>query len=139
MDTYGVIDLRKSELFFETLALVAFVITVGVLALPAMDGLIMPQEPDEIIIRMYVQEYLGFDSNETVIKKGETVKLVLISMDVAHGFIIPELDINSGIILPGEKKVIEFTPEEEGEYTFMCSVKCSATHSLMRGKIIVEE
>ena len=125
-------------MFFETLALVAFVITVGVLALPAMDGLIMPQEPDEITIRMYVQEYLGFDSNEIVVKKGETVKLVLIAMDVGHSFVVPELRINSGLVLPGEKKLIEFTPEEEGEYEIMCGVQCSPYHSQMRGWFIVE-
>jgi heme/copper-type cytochrome/quinol oxidase subunit 2 len=130
--------LEKHEWLYESIALIAFIITVGFLALPVMGDIINPQDPDEIVVRMYVEDYLGFDPDEIVVKKGETVKLVLISMDVGHSVVIPELGIDTGTILPGEKKVIEFTPQEAGVYMFKCNTECSSLHHFMRGKLIVE-
>ncbi|MFQ6134458.1 MAG: cupredoxin domain-containing protein [Nitrososphaerales archaeon] len=130
--------MEKHEWFFESIALISFIVTMGFLALPVMGDIINPQEPNEIVVHMYVEDYLGFDPDEIVVKKGETVKLVLISMDVGHSLIIPELGIDTGTILPGEKKVIEFTPQEAGVYTFKCNTECSSIHHFMRGKLIVE-
>jgi len=51
------------------------------------------------------------------------VTLVIRNVDaVSHGFYLPEMDVNAGVIKAGEVKEITFTPETAGEFTFYCSV-----------------
>ncbi len=73
------------------------------------------------------------------VKKGQKVRLHITSADVAHGFRIGELGVDAGVIEPGKWQVIEFTPDEAGEYTFTCNIRCSPRHADVRGKIIVDE
>jgi len=79
----------------------------------------------------------GWEPRTIIVKKGETVKLVIKSMDMTHGFLIAELGIDTGPIKPGYEKVIELTFDKVGEYIFYCSVYCSPSHNKMTGKIIV--
>ncbi|MFW6134853.1 MAG: cupredoxin domain-containing protein [Elusimicrobiota bacterium] len=80
----------------------------------------------------------GFDPEKIYVMEDEKVKIIAKSKDVTHGFGISELNINQEIP-PNEEKVIEFTPEEPGEYQFRCTVYCGSGHSRMKGKLIVKE
>jgi len=79
----------------------------------------------------------GWNPGEIIIRSGERVRLVIRSMDMSHGFQIPELGIDAGVIKPGYETVIEVSFERPGEYTFYCSVYSSPLHYKMIGKIVV--
>lgn len=124
-------------MFWEVVAGILVIIALGAVSLPILDNLLSQKGPNEIVIRMYIQESGGYDPSVIKLKKGEPVRLVLIDMDVAHGFRCWDLGIDAGVVTA--KKVIEFTPEQEGIYTFYCSVYCSPSHQDMIGTIIVED
>jgi cytochrome c oxidase subunit 2 len=56
---------------------------------------------------------------------------------VMHGFTVPALGVETREISAGHQVVVEFTPEEIGEYDFYCTVWCSDHHLQMRGVIEV--
>jgi hypothetical protein len=77
-------------------------------------------------------------SNVLRVKQGEFITLRLSSMDVVHGFSIPEYNI-SEIINPGETIVVEFSADRTGEFEFYCTARsCGPGHIDMRGKLVVE-
>lgn len=95
-------------------------------------------EPNTIDITLRAYEKGGFTPDRVVVKQGETVRLRLISEDVTHGFIIGGLGIDAGVIEPGKPVIVEFTPENKGEFSYVCSVRCSPMHSRIRGMLVVE-
>lgn len=70
------------------------------------------------------------------LKKGETYRLHLSSLDLQHGFSVYPINMNF-MVLPGYVYVLTITPTEEGEYTVLCNEYCGVGHHLMVGKIIV--
>lgn len=77
-----------------------------------------------------------FEPSTIEVNKGDRVKLVVTSIDVPHGFSVPEYGINERLD-PGKPVTIEFTADKEGTFTAFCSVFCGSGHSGMKGKIIV--
>lgn len=76
-----------------------------------------------------------FEPSEIIVKKGETVKLIMKSVNnVGHGIQVPALKINLT-----EREPEVFTAYNPGEYEGRCSVLCGAGHSVMSFKVIVEE
>jgi heme/copper-type cytochrome/quinol oxidase subunit 2 len=76
--------------------------------------------------------------NEIRVKQGETVTLRLTSMDVVHGFTLPEYNV-SEILYPGDMVTVEFLADESGEFEFYCSAQsCGRGHLEMKGTLIVE-
>ena len=129
---------NKHPIIWEIVALGSLIIALAFIFLPMLDATLMQTEPQEIVVRMSIYESGGFDPDEIRVKKGEPVRLILISMDVTHVFVIEALGINTGEIHPGQQVVVEFTPETEGVYLFKCATNCSPYHHFMRGKLIVE-
>lgn len=79
-----------------------------------------------------------FDPNEIRVKKGETVKIKLTSTDMMHDFVIDELDVKSTIAKTGETTMVEFTPNQVGEFEFYCSVGQHRKNGMF-GTLIVTE
>jgi len=130
--------LMQNWKFWELLALVLLIGGMVVtIATPLFDEVLLPRTSEEIIIRMYVEESGGYDPDVITVKKGETVKLILISMDMTHSFVIPELEINSGPVHPGKRTEIEFVPFVDGVYSFHCITSCSPMHIFMNGELVV--
>jgi plastocyanin len=79
-----------------------------------------------------------YNPEEIRVKVGENVKIELISKDMMHDFNIDELGVKSPVTLAGETTIIEFTPQEIGEFEYYCSV---ANHKAMGqvGRLVVEE
>lgn len=71
------------------------------------------------------------------VRQGEKVRLKIKSVDVDHGFAIPDFKVNE-TLSPGKETVIEFVADKKGEYAFFCSVVCGQGHRDMKGKLIVE-
>lgn len=79
-----------------------------------------------------------FKPNIIRVKKGETVKLTLISVSMVHDFNIDELEIKIPLTKSGNSSTVEFTADKVGEYEFYCSV---GSHRALGqiGKLIVIE
>ena len=79
--------------------------------------------------------------NPAIIKvsPGDTVRFILSSQDITHGFAINELGINRTIY--ADTKVMQevvIPPDmPEDTYTMYCSVFCGMGHPILKGKIIV--
>ena len=78
-----------------------------------------------------------FEPAEVRVKHGEKIVLKIKSVDVDHGFALPDFDV-SVKLKPGFEETVEFTADKKGEFTFFCNVLCGQGHRDMKGKLIVE-
>lgn len=78
-----------------------------------------------------------FSPSTIKVKKGETVKLTVVSTDVAHGFSLPDFGVNKKFGA-GETITAQFVADKTGSFSFTCNVFCGAGHKDMRGTLIVE-
>ncbi len=72
------------------------------------------------------------------LKKDQTYRLHVSSVDIQHGFSLQPMNMNFQI-LPGYDHVLTITPTMAGDYQIVCNEFCGIGHHLMTGKIIVEE
>lgn len=79
-----------------------------------------------------------FEPARLMFKKGDNVRLKIKSTDVDHGFAIPEFGVAVDL-KPGEEKVVEFTVDKIGAFTFYCNVYCGKDHKEMKGVLVVNE
>lgn len=93
------------------------------------------QEPKVIEI---TAKRFAFTPNEITLKKGETVKLRIISEDVTHGLYLKPLKIDTDIE-PGKTTDIAVTPQTAGKFTAICDHFCGVNHGNMKMTIVVEE
>ena len=133
---------REEFILWSIIALVLLAIPLGALYTAFngkyLNGVYLDEKGVKTIyVYGWTHEEGGWDPSEIVVKAGEKVRLVIRSMDMAHGLQIPDLGIDTGVIKPGYEYVIEVTFDKPGEYTFYCSVYCSPLHYKMMGKIIV--
>lgn len=78
-----------------------------------------------------------FDVNDLHVPVGEEVLVSLKSMDVLHGFYLPNLRVKQDAV-PGMKIPVWFRPMKEGEYDIPCSQLCGWGHYKMTGRLVVE-
>lgn len=77
-----------------------------------------------------------FTPSTITVNKGDQVVINTVSLDVTHGFSLPEYNIVE-TINPGSTTTIRFTADKAGQFTFSCSVYCGSGHSSMSGTLIV--
>ncbi|MDR5694469.1 MAG: cupredoxin domain-containing protein [Armatimonadota bacterium] len=97
-----------------------------------------PEGVREITVIIHTFEHGGFQPARIVVRKGERVRLKLMSYDVTHSFQLLDYDIDTDLIFPGQPVVVEFVASEEGTFPFQCNIKCSPSHQNMVGQLIVE-
>jgi heme/copper-type cytochrome/quinol oxidase subunit 2 len=91
----------------------------------------------EIKIEAY---QFGFQPDVINVKKGENIRLIFTSRDVAHGvFITDGIDMATKTFGRGQTEIIEFTANKTGTFNMQCSVYCGDGHPQMKGRIIVSE
>jgi cytochrome c oxidase subunit 2 len=74
------------------------------------------------------------------LKKGESYRIHLSSVDLQHGFSLPQEIMSLNFqVLPGYIYVVTLTPKEAGEFPVVCNEYCGIGHHTMVGKIIVKE
>lgn len=78
-----------------------------------------------------------FEPSTITVNKGDTVKLHITSVDVTHGFGLPEFGVNENLE-PGKAVDVDFVADKTGTFTFFCSVYCGGGHSHMKGQLIVK-
>ncbi|TBH20056.1 cytochrome C oxidase subunit II [Thermus thermamylovorans] len=72
------------------------------------------------------------------LKKGETYRLRVASVDYPHGFSLYPHEWSLQLY-PGYEWVYPFTPTRAGEYALICNDYCGLGHHAMVGRILVEE
>ncbi len=98
-----------------------------------------PQKPEETVKEFkIIMEKFTFTPSTITVNKGDTVKLTITSLDVTHGVVIPEFNINVQA-KKGETETVEFIADKAGTFTFYCAVYCGSGHSEMKGTLIVNE
>ena len=78
----------------------------------------------------------NFTPSTIEVNEGDTVKLTITSIDVTHGFSLPEFGVD-GRLEPNQTTTVEFIADKVGTFTFACNVLCGAGHSTMNGTLIV--
>jgi cytochrome c oxidase subunit 2 len=90
---------------------------------------------------------LGIDSNDAhgkddvvtsalVLPAGREVDLALRSLDVIHGFSVPEMRLKQNTV-PGQTMHIHFTPAVPGTYAILCTQVCGMGHYRMTSTLRV--
>jgi cytochrome c oxidase subunit 2 len=74
---------------------------------------------------------------EIRVKRGQKVELTVSTLDVQHGFSIPDLGIKEPV-QKGRPAVITFTADRAGEFPVQCAIICGSGHDDMRARLIVE-
>ncbi len=77
-----------------------------------------------------------FSPSTITVNKGDKVRLLVTSVDVAHGIGLSDFGVSS-FINPGKQTVIEFVADKQGTFSFFCNVACGVGHGNMRGTLIV--
>ena len=90
--------------------------------------------------RPKVYPYTTLDPAEYVLKmkKGQTYRLHISSMDLQHGFSLQPLNMNFQV-LPGYDHVLTITPTSSGVFPIICNEFCGIGHHTMTGRIVVVE
>lgn len=68
---------------------------------------------------------------------GDKVELHVESVDITHGFMLPDFGINE-VLEPHNDVHIEFIADKKGTFAFSCSVPCGRGHGGMNGQLIVK-
>jgi cytochrome c oxidase subunit II len=80
----------------------------------------------------------SFTPAEITLKKGETVKLRLISDDVAHSLVVPALKINAPMV-KSHPTEITVTPDSTGDFHGQCGKFCGSGHGSMLFTVHVKD
>lgn len=92
--------------------------------------------PREVVIKMTVKRF-EFSRKTIVVKKGVPVVIEITSLDVPHGFAVPDFHARAEIVLPGKATQVRFTPDKTGEFPFLCDIFCGDKHEELEGRLIV--
>jgi cytochrome c oxidase subunit 2 len=75
-------------------------------------------------------------ASELVLPLNREVDLQLRSLDVIHGFFVPEMRLKQNAV-PGATLHVHFTPIREGIYPILCSQVCGSGHARMQARMRV--
>jgi nitrite reductase (NO-forming) len=80
----------------------------------------------------------SFSPSTLNVNKGDTVVVTFVnSGTLPHNFSIPDLNVSSQAIQPGEQTKVTFTPSQAGTFSFMCTIPGHADRGMV-GSIIVK-
>ena len=74
---------------------------------------------------------------EIRVKQNEPVRLAGSTLDVQHGFEIPQLGVSEPVN-PGKPAEIALDTSRKGTFKVQCGVMCGAHHDEMRAAVVVE-
>jgi cytochrome c oxidase subunit 2 len=86
------------------------------------------QEPDRTI-EIHARRY-AFSPSDITIKKGETVRLKLVSDDVTHSLQVKGLGVDQ-TISKGHPAEITVMPKQDGDFQGQCGHFCGSGHGKM--------
>ena len=120
---------------YSTLIAIMAVLAAGAIALVRPGAAKADQGPR--VVEVHAKRF-GFAPNVITMKKGETVKVHLVSEDVTHGFFSKPLKVDE-VVAPDTPVDITLAPTAAGKYTVICDHFCGAGHGNMGMTVVVEE
>ena len=91
----------------------------------------------EAVIPMTVKRF-EYSPREIRLKKGVPVVLEITSLDVPHGFNLPDFGVRADVV-PGMPARVRLVPDKVGAFTFRCDVFCGGGHEDLDGTVVVSE
>lgn len=85
-----------------------------------------------------VAQAWAFNPREIEVPAGATVKFVITSRDVIHGFHVERTNLNA-MVIPGQITRVSYTFEEPGEHLIVCHEYCGAGHHNMYATLRITE
>jgi heme/copper-type cytochrome/quinol oxidase subunit 2 len=73
------------------------------------------------------------------VHRGDIVRLLITSEDVAHGFRIEALGVEVVPVRAGKYQVVEFVADQSGTFEYICNLTCGPSHDEIKGLLIVED
>lgn len=104
-------------------------------ALAAFSSQPLKAAPEVIQIQAKCYQY---SPKEIHLKKDVPVVLQITTVDKAHGFYVPDMNIDA-TAKPGKPAEVTITPTKSGIFPFSCDVFCGTGHDGMEGKVIVTD
>jgi len=104
----------------------AVLLVLGTLAHPS--SRLWAQEAGQTI-EVHAKRF-SFEPAEITVKKGETVKLHLVSDDVPHSLLIKDLGVNQQVS-KGHPADVTFTADKVGDFQGKCGRFCGSGHGSM--------
>ena len=96
-----------------------------------------PNDQGERVVPIKVKRF-EYMPKEVTLKKGVPVVLELKSLDVPHGFNLPDLGVRADV-LPGQTARVHIVPKHTGRFVFHCDIFCGTGHEDLEGAIVVKE
>lgn len=94
------------------------------------------QAPQSRRVEVTASRY-AFTPSEITVRQGETVELVLRSLDTEHGLEVKAYKLKVGIPKGGAEVTASFQAGQPGRYPMTCSEYCGSGHRRMRGELVV--
>lgn len=91
---------------------------------------------DAIHIKVEMKKY-EIIPNTIRLKQGRNVVLDVNTLDVQHGFYVPDLNIKEPV-QPGKPAAISIPTDRRGDFKVVCGIICGPMHDDMTGNIVVE-
>ena len=110
-------------------------LAAAILAIGAGASYVAQSAPKARVIKVGAKRF-AYTPGNLKLKKGQRVVLELTSSDVVMGFNLPDFNVR-GDMIPGKVTRVEFTPDKEGEFTFLCDIFCGSGHEEMHGRVTV--
>ena len=85
----------------------------------------------------YVARIFSFTPSTLSVPVGSRVTFYVTSLDVMHGFSIPETGVNV-MLTPGWVSTVSYTFRKAAKYLLVCNEYCGAAHQMMAGTIEVQ-
>jgi cytochrome c oxidase subunit 2 len=101
------------------------------------DARVPSQSVEPRVIEVLARRY-AFEPSRIDATVGEPLRLLVRSGDGPHGFEIRSFKISKELLRGAEPVVIEFTPNEAGQYPIVCSLFCGDGHDDMTGTLVVQ-
>jgi len=138
------VDKMKTHLYYFSFGLLVIAILLGgcsdeeanSLTPAAVADIPSPASASTKVIEIKASQYV-FEPAEIVVNQDDKVKLILKSVDVAHGIAIKDYKVEVFADV-GEESSVEFVTDKSGTFPFYCNVFCGGGHKEMQGKLIVK-
>jgi len=112
---------------------------LAVVVLIGAGSLVLAKSKDqgERVVPIKVKRF-EYVPKEVTLKRGVPVLLELKSLDVPHGFNLPDLGVRADV-LPGQTARVRIVPKQTGRFVFHCDIFCGTGHEDLEGAIVVKE
>ena len=92
--------------------------------------------PEERRIKLTVKRF-EYSEKILLVKKNVPVVVEITSLDVPHGFSVPDFHARAEVVMPGKPTFVRFVPDKEGEFQYLCDIFCGTKHEELEGLLVV--